>query len=455
MISNEALEPKNVLSAYERACSTLIENINCYCTNPNTDFTRKRKITVKNIIDYLLSLGSKATRSEICEFFTDDDPPTDTAMYLQRCKLENEAVRRVLEVFSEQFTAEKTFMGYQLLSCDGSDVTIPTDSSDEETLIYTGGKYINQYHLNALYDDLNHLYVDMIINGKAKAGEADALLEMVKYGRYDHDHSIITADRNFISYNEIDQLNLMKQKFAIRAKDIGSNGILSNKGLSDEQFDKTITIRLVFRQTNAWKEKIANEPFTVFCPTNCHLQSRDPMIDYYDVSFRACRFKITDDTYECIITNLNEDEMSLEDIKKLYNYRWKIELSFRFLKYAIGLNAFHSKKRNLLKQEIYARVLFFNMTSLLTGNKNIEDYVDMRNKEKSDKPSRYDKSYDYKPDIATAITNIRLWLRGIINSKTLSCRIKKYLTQSRPDRKASRKNLTRKQRAKSAHYRPA
>ena len=43
MISNEALEPKNVLSAYERACSTLIENINCYCTNPNTDFTRKQK----------------------------------------------------------------------------------------------------------------------------------------------------------------------------------------------------------------------------------------------------------------------------------------------------------------------------------------------------------------------------------------------------------------------------
>ena len=53
------------------------------------------------------------------------------------------------------------------------------------------------------------------------------------------------------------------------------------------------------------------------------------------------------------------------------------------MKYAIGLNAFHSKKRNLQKQEIYARVLFFNMTSLLTGNKNIEDYVDMRNKEKS------------------------------------------------------------------------
>ena len=455
MISNEALEPKNVLSAYERACSTLIENINCYCTNPNTDFTRKRKITVKNIIDYLLSLGSKATRSEICEFFTDDDPPTDTAMYLQRCKLENEAVRRVLEVFSEQFTAEKTFMGYQLLSCDGSDVTIPTDNSDEETLIYTGGKYINQYHLNALYDDLNHLYVDMIINGKAKAGEADALLEMVKYGHYDHDHSIITADRNFISYNEIDQLNLMKQKFAIRAKDIGSNGILSSKGLPDEEFDKDLTIRLVFRQTKEWKKKIQSDPFTIFCPVNVKFKSKDPTLDYYDVSFRVCRFKITDDTYECIITNLNSEEMSLEAIKEAYRIRWQCEISFRYLKYTIGLNAFHSRKRNLLKQEIYARLLIFNMTSLLTDSRSIEDYVDMRNSQKSDKPSRYDKSYDYKTDITTAVTNIRLWLRGIITSKTLTCRIKKYLTQRRPDRKASRKNLTRKQRAKSAHYRPA
>ena len=455
MISNEALEPKNVLSAYERACSTLIENINCYCTNPNTDFTRKRKITVKNIIDYLLSLGSKATRSEICEFFTDDDPPTDTAMYLQRCKLDNEAVRRVLEVFSEQFTAEKTFMGYQLLSCDGSDVTIPTDNSDEETLIYTGGKYINQYHLNALYDDLNHLYVDMIINGKAKAGEADALLEMVKYGRYDHDHSIITADRNFISYNEIGQLNLMKQKFAIRAKDIGSNGILSSKGLPDEEFDKDLTIRLVFRQTKEWKKKIQSDPFTIFCPVNVKFKSKDPTLDYYDVSFRVCRFKITDDTYECIITNLNSEEMSLEAIKEAYRIRWQCEISFRYLKYTIGLNAFHSRKRNLLKQEIYARLLIFNMTSLLTDSRSIEDYVDMRNSQKSDKPSRYDKSYDYKTDITTAVTNIRLWLRGIITSKTLTCRIKKYLTQRRPDRKASRKNLTRKRRAKSAHYRPA
>lgn len=118
MISNKEIKPETVLSAYETACSMMIENINCYCALPNIDFTRKRKITVKNILDFLLALGSKATRSEICEFFTDDDPPTDSAMYLQRCKLNSDAVRSVLELFSKQFTAEKNFMGYQVLSCD-------------------------------------------------------------------------------------------------------------------------------------------------------------------------------------------------------------------------------------------------------------------------------------------------------------------------------------------------
>ena len=72
------------------------------------------------------------------------------------------------------------------------------------------------------------------------------------------------------------------------------------------------------------------------------------------------RFKITDDTYECIITNLDRNEFSIDDIKGLYNKRWGIETSFREVKYALGLNALHSKKRKLIQQEIYARLILYN-----------------------------------------------------------------------------------------------
>ena len=40
--------------------------------------------------------------------------------------------------------------------------------------------------------------------------------------------------------------------------------------------------------------------------------------------------------------------------------RWGIETSFRELKYAIGLNSFHSRKRDFIKQEIYARLTLYN-----------------------------------------------------------------------------------------------
>lgn len=95
------------------------------------------------------------------------------------------------------------------------------------------------------------------------------------------------------------------------------------------------------------------------------------------------------------------------------------------------------------------------MSSLLTGCGKVEEWIDNKNKRKTARKKGGKKKYDYKADITTAITNIRLWLRGTIDSDKLIERIKKYLTQIKPDKKASRENLTRKQRAKSAHYRPA
>lgn len=43
--------------------------------------------------------------------------------------------------------------------------------------------------------------------------------------------------------------------------------------------------------------------------------------------------KITEDTYECIVTNLDKNEFSMQDIKELYYLRWEIETSYRELKY--------------------------------------------------------------------------------------------------------------------------
>ena len=72
------------------------------------------------------------------------------------------------------------------------------------------------------------------------------------------------------------------------------------------------------------------------------------VVQFFNILYIECRvvrFKISDDTYESIITNLDESEFNIQDIKELYHLRWEIETSYRELKYHLDLNALHSKKK--------------------------------------------------------------------------------------------------------------
>lgn len=69
---------------------------------------------------------------------------------------------------------------------------------------------------------------------------------------------------------------------------------------------------------------------------------------FYKMKMRVVRFQISQNSYECIITNLPQALVSADEIKQLYAKRWGIETSFRKLKYALGLTRFHAKKQNIL-----------------------------------------------------------------------------------------------------------
>ena len=118
----------------------------------------------------------------------------------------------------------------------------------------------------------------------------------------------------------------------------------------------------------------------------------------YEFTTRIVRFKISDNSYECIMTNLNSDEFSIEEIKELYHRRWGIETSFRQIKYALGLSALHSKKGESIKQEIYARLLLYNFSQRIVQ------------KIKIDKKKR---KYTYQVNFTRAFHIIREFLRRV------------------------------------------
>ena len=87
---------------------------------------------------------------------------------------------------------------------------------------------------------------------------------------------------------------------------------------------------------------------------------------FYTLHFRVLRFPITESTMECIITNLEEEDFPMKEIKKLYEWRWGIERSFRELKYTIGLTNFHAKKVEYILQEIFARLIIYTFVKGLS-----------------------------------------------------------------------------------------
>lgn len=56
----------------------------------------------------------------------------------------------------------------------------------------------------------------------------------------------------------------------------------------------------------------------------------------------------------------------MEEIKKLCRLRWGIERSFRELKYTIGLTNFHAKNVDFILQEIFARLIIYIFTRLIS-----------------------------------------------------------------------------------------
>ena len=254
-------------------CIDELEQIHfLFSKNPETDFSRKRKLIFKKYIQFMLLMQGKSVSNEILDFFSHSLSTTSKSAFTQqRYKLLPEGWDFLFHSFVTQCRplSDNLYCDYRLLACDGSDVNIARNPSDERTFIHEGEKGYNAVHINALYDIMSKTCCDFHIQGKKKLHERAALNLMVD--RYsDPVPSILMADRGYESFNTFAHLIRKDIKFVIRMKDISSNGILSAYDVLDGEFD---------------------------------------------TAFRIVRMHLGNGNYICIAANLSEEEFSLKEIK--------------------------------------------------------------------------------------------------------------------------------------------
>lgn len=395
-------------------------------TNPNKDFTRGRKLPLKVMLQIIISMQGGSINRELYDYDKTIDV-TSSAFVQQRGKITPEMFRYIFQSYNRLCEDKKRYRGYRLLAVDGSDVNI-AKNPDSET--YTGNSYaegFNQFHINALYDLINKTYLDCIVQPKPKCNEMGACTDMVKANTFDK--AILLADRGYGSLNLLETIHRTDNlDYLFRIK---NDWLTEVKTLPMKELDTEIEFELRTTATNEDKILFAQGKAKWISGKSKFGKYKKSTTWHYESPFRMklriIRFKITDTTYETIVTSLNRFEFPLEEIKSLYHKRWGIETSFRELKYAIGLVNFHAKKEASILQEIFARLIMYNFCERIT----LQVVVRQDNKRK----------WAYQVNYTMAIHICRDYYRHHSNEppSDVEAQIARFILPVRPDRKDKRK----------------
>lgn len=314
-------------------------------------------------------MGGNTINKEIYDYFrTPDNIMTCSAFIQQRNKLKPEALKYLFDSFNLKCEDKATYEGYHLYAVDGSDINIAYNENSETHCNWMkesiGIKGFNQFHLNAMYNVLNKVYVDCLIQARPKANERAAAIDMAKRINTEKP-AIIIADRGYESLNLFETINRINNlEYLIRIKNSGWLKEIDNLPL--KQLDKEISFQLRTTQTKKDKKLFAEgKAKWIAGPSKSGKEKKDVQWMFespFNMTLRVVRFEIGDGNWETIITSLNRFQFPLEKIKELYHLRWGIETSFRELKYVVGLTNFHCKKEEFIIQEIYARLIMYNFS---------------------------------------------------------------------------------------------
>lgn len=430
---------------YNEQIKTLLDNIiadisnskRSYVKNPDKDFTRGRKLPFGMVVKLVLSMKGNTLNKELYDFFgrNPEEIVTSSAFIQQRDKLKEDVFVDLFHRFNESMTDLQNFHSYKLYAVDGSDINIAFDKNADTYMKPTGPKTenmsrgYNQYHLNAIYDLLNRVYVEARLQPKQHLDERRAFIDMLEDMKL-QSKTIFIADRGYPSWNMFTHFKYKNNaEYLIRVKN-NENNIVKSLPLCEFDIDKNVIISTNqydygkdgYIIVNKLKGKQKNRKYKenrVTKPTQWDFADKE------ELNVRIVRFKITEDTYETIFTSLPRNQFSIDDIKHLYGLRWGIETSFRELKYVIGLVNLHSKKDTFIRQEIFAKLIMYNFCERILSAAVVNQDAG--------------KLYKYQINYTMGMQVCLDFYRSLVETEALYDLVLKYIVPVRPGRSDKRK----------------
>ena len=159
----------NILKLMDSIINKIAANIHDFSVSDQA-FTRCRKLNPTDLIKLILNMGAGSLNSKIFHAFPDvNSRMTASAFEQQKAKLKPECFKEIMLKLSRANDALQLLDNkYLVVAIDGSDFDQPFNPKSENIFQGKDGRRYCQVKVNALYDVLNKLYLDLIFQPRQK-----------------------------------------------------------------------------------------------------------------------------------------------------------------------------------------------------------------------------------------------------------------------------------------------
>lgn len=299
-----------------------------------TQFIRRRKLSFKGYIWYLLSNTKRSLttglRSFVNEFNEGKETLSKQAFSQGRQKIRPEAFRKIMDLTCHMFYEEAEVMkwnGMRVTAIDGSRLNLPTSQelADYFGIQESSGEQV-QALSSSLYDVLNGITIDAAVapyNANERELAKVHLHYLKEHPLQDDTKELVILDRGYPSGELVSVMEECGFKYVMR-------------------FNPTFISPVKFTGTDC----VIEHQFK---------QVRIPL------KLRIITLGLDTGDKEYLVTNLLDPTITEEDFRSLYKLRWGIETHYSDVKNKLWLEDFSTKTVEGIQQDFYATLTVGNL----------------------------------------------------------------------------------------------
>ena len=318
-------------------------------------FTRESPMDFVDIIRFMLTRGSDNTTVELDKYanYMGIRPVTRQAYSLSRQQIDPTVFKHLNNWLIDkiyEFQNYKTWENYLILAIDGMLLNLPWIEELKEEY---GGKTNKKDEIEAisaqtsgLYDCLNEIMINFEIE-PYKVSEKTLAIKNIENSikTIKNKNPLIIFDRYYASLELFNYLSKLNINFLFRLKKSYYKEERS-KMKSDDEF---INIKITDSRIN-------------------HIQDpelKEELKKIKQFNLRVTKIILNNGEEEWLISNLSTDKFNTNDMKELYNLRWKIETSYDALKNSLEIEKITAKKRLTVEQDVYSKIVNYNISKII------------------------------------------------------------------------------------------